>query len=237
MKTISLYNNDGTLSIEAQSFISYKPADISPKEWRKSLREFRKLLSDQDLKEFNRLKRNMHSAVTGLKWRTKYPEKVKQNKTNWQINNPEKVKDYSKWYYSTNSEDRKNYSSKWFTNNPEKAKQYRANDYKKIKADPEKRIFLSMRKQCNRVVKQIGLGKKPTTTLKWIGCTAEELKAHIESLFQEGMTWDNYGKNGWHIDHIRPISSFKPEEWEQINHYTNLQPLWWYDNLSKSNKY
>jgi hypothetical protein len=49
------------------------------------------------------------------------------------------------------------------------------------------------------------------------------------------MSWDNYGQ--WHIDHIRPISSFKQEEWEQINHYTNLQPLWAEDNLKKSNKY
>jgi hypothetical protein len=71
------------------------------------------------------------------------------------------------------------------------------------------------------------------STFKWIGCSPEELKAHLESLFTEGMTWENYGKDGWHVDHIRPICSFTAEEWEQVNHYTNLQPLWAEDNLAK----
>ena len=71
------------------------------------------------------------------------------------------------------------------------------------------------------------------STFKWIGCSPEELKAHLESLFTEGMTWENYGKDGWHVDHIRPICSFTAEEWEQVNHYTNLRPLWAEDNLAK----
>lgn len=237
MKTLSLYNNDGTLSTLTKSMLSPKPVDVSMKDWRMSLKEFRKKLSPEDLKEFNRLKRNASSALTCSKWQAKYPEKVKQNNAKWAANNPEKVKNYSKWYYSVNSEERKKYNSKWYSNNPEKIALYRSTYYNKIKDDPQKRIFVSMRKACNRVVKQVGLGKKPTNTFKWVGCSPEQLKAHIESLFQEGMTWDNYGKHGWHVDHIRPVSSFKPEEWEQINHYTNLQPLWWRDNLSKSNNY
>ena len=70
------------------------------------------------------------------------------------------------------------------------------------------------------------------STFKWIGCSPEELKTHLESLFTEGMTWQNYGE--WHVDHIRPICSFTTEEWEQVNHYTNLRPLWAEDNLAKS---
>jgi hypothetical protein len=88
-----------------------------------------------------------------------------------------------------------------------------------------------MRSGCSRVVKQLSLGKKPASTFKWIGCSPEELKAHLESLFTEGMTWENYGE--WHVDHIRPVCSFTAEEWEQVNHYTNLQPLWAEDNYSK----
>jgi hypothetical protein len=103
--------------------------------------------------------------------------------------------------------------------------------------DPAYKFLCNLRSQGIRVVKQLALGKKPTNTYKWIGCSSEELKAHIESLWVEGMTWDNYGRHGWHIDHVRPVSSFSAEEWEQINHYTNLQPLWAEDNLSKSDKY
>lgn len=70
---------------------------------------------------------------------------------------------------------------------------------------------------------------------QYIGCSLEELKVHLESLFTEGMTWENQGK--WHIDHIVPLSSAKTEEeMYKLCHYTNLQPLWALDNIKKSNK-
>ena len=62
----------------------------------------------------------------------------------------------------------------------------------------------------------------------------------MESKFTEGMSWENQGKNGWHIDHKKPCSKFdlsKPEEQKKCFHFTNLQPLWWEDNLKKSDKY
>ena len=59
---------------------------------------------------------------------------------------------------------------------------------------------------------------------------------HIEDNFKNGMSWDNYGE--WHIDHIRPISSFpvdaKPSE---VNALSNLRPLWANENISKGNKW
>jgi hypothetical protein len=53
------------------------------------------------------------------------------------------------------------------------------------------------------------------------------------------MNWQNHKRFGWHIDHIKPCSSFdlsKEEEQLACFHYTNLQPLWWHENLKKSNK-
>ena len=53
------------------------------------------------------------------------------------------------------------------------------------------------------------------------------------------MTWDNYGKGGWDIDHIYPCSKFDLTQEENIYkmcHYTNLQPMWHLDNIRKGNK-
>jgi hypothetical protein len=80
---------------------------------------------------------------------------------------------------------------------------------------------------------------KHTRTTDLIGCSIKKLRKHIESKWTEGMSWNNYGYYGWHIDHIIPCDSFdltKIEEQKKCFHYTNLQPLWRADNLEKSNK-
>ena len=77
---------------------------------------------------------------------------------------------------------------------------------------------------------------KSASTFELIGCSVEELKKHLENQFQEGMTWDNWGVCGWHIDHIRPCASFDlsdPKQQAECFHYTNLQPLWADENRSK----
>jgi hypothetical protein len=88
---------------------------------------------------------------------------------------------------------------------------------------------------------------KSHTLFKLLGCNINQLIAHLEFQFKEGMNWTNYG-NGWHgrgmkewhIDHIIPCASFNltnNEELEKCFHYTNLQPLWAQENWSKSDKY
>jgi len=72
-----------------------------------------------------------------------------------------------------------------------------------------------------------------------ISYTFQELKEHIEGLFVDGMTWDNYGD--WHIDHKIPQSFFKfkstdDTEFKYCWSLDNLQPLWAVDNLKKGRK-
>jgi hypothetical protein len=58
--------------------------------------------------------------------------------------------------------------------------------------------------------------------------------------FQPGMSWDNYGKNGWEIDHIEPLFNFdltNRDEFLKANHHSNLQPLWVSQNRGKGSKY
>ena len=92
----------------------------------------------------------------------------------------------------------------------------------------------------NRVNISLRRGIKAGSAVKDLGCTIEELKIHLESKFQPGMTWDNWTRDGWHIDHKRPLASLDltiPEQFKKACHYTNLQPLWAHENLSKGDRY
>lgn len=65
-----------------------------------------------------------------------------------------------------------------------------------------------------------------------LGYSRDELKSHLECQFVDGMTWKNWGK--WHIDHIKPISTFpRDAAISEINALTNLRPLWAKDNLRR----
>jgi hypothetical protein len=86
----------------------------------------------------------------------------------------------------------------------------------------------------NRAFKQKGFSKSGNSE-QLLGCSWEELKAHIENQFSGGMCWENRGE--WHVDHIIPLSSGKTvEEVMVLCHYKNLQPLWALDNLRKGNR-
>ena len=78
---------------------------------------------------------------------------------------------------------------------------------------------------------------KTDRTMNLVGCSITELKRHLESKFQTGMRWENYGL--WHVDHIKPCVSFDltiEKNQRECFHYTNLQPLWAADNLSKGGR-
>ena len=82
--------------------------------------------------------------------------------------------------------------------------------------------------------------RKTNKTFALLGYTKNELKDYLESLFADGMSWDN--THLWHIDHIRPISSFNFDSTEHPDFkkcwaLDNLQPLWANDNLSKGDKW
>ena len=104
--------------------------------------------------------------------------------------------------------------------------------------DPLYRMISSLRTRTHQAVKAAGLGRKLESTISLLGCSTEDLKSHLEQQFKPGMTWDNYGQ--WHVDHIRPCADFDlsvEAEQRACFHYTNLQPLWRHENLSKGARY
>ncbi len=78
--------------------------------------------------------------------------------------------------------------------------------------------------------------RKNKKTAEFIGCSWELLRDHIARQFVGGMSWDN--RELWHVDHIIPLASaITEEDILELCHYTNLQPLWAADNLSKGANY
>ena len=123
-------------------------------------------------------------------------------------------------------------SRDWAKNNPEKKNRKERITYKKrASKDPLFRMMKSHRTRLRQFFRKNNYDKNSSTT-KLLGCSPEQLRNHLRSLYQPGMSDDNYGE--WHIDHIIPLSSAQSKkELEKLSHYTNLQPLWAIDNLQK----
>jgi hypothetical protein len=119
-----------------------------------------------------------------------------------------------------------------FRNDPEFLKK-QASYNKKQKQKPMVRVILNLRR---RLVLALHGEMKADGTMKLLGCTPQEFRSHLEKQFSPGMTWNNYGKNGWSMDHIIPCLHFdlsKPEEQKKCFHYTNIRPLLAKDNSRK----
>lgn len=109
--------------------------------------------------------------------------------------------------------------------------------YKKANrmSDEQKRLYKIFSRNIASCLRK---GKKRTKWTEMVGYSLQELKAHLESQFKVGMSWENYGRYGWHIDHIKPISFFNfssPNDKEFLECWglKNLQPLWAIENLQK----
>jgi hypothetical protein len=139
-------------------------------------------------------------------------------------------------------ERRRQWHRNWKQRNKEHCKAWRTAYAERRKHDPVWKMKKMLRNRLLYVLREAGT-TRCEGTLSLLGCSFETFVTHIESLFQQGMTWDNHGrwKTGepmkWHIDHIRPCASFDltdPEQQKQCFHYTNLQPLWADQNLIKN---
>ena len=152
-------------------------------------------------------------------------------KKQWANENSKQIAERMRIYRQENADKLALEKSEYAKNNRSKINAKKSVYEKNRRAtDPLFRLIKNTRKMVSRYMAD----GKCKRTQEIIGCTYEELKSHIEKQFTEGMTWDNYGINGWHIDHIKPLAMANTrEEVIASNHYTNLQPLWCLDNLSK----
>lgn len=192
--------------------------------------------------EFNKCKR----ANLGLHNHCK--ECQKQYRRDWYLKNREQeISKASKYSKSVSGKECRQRS---YTKNREKLlernRKARATPHaRKLAGIARKKIYennVSFRMSVNlrsRIRTALKNNTKSESSNKLLGCSLDDFKKYMESKFVDGMNWKNYGQKGWHIDHILPCDSFdlsNEEEQKKCFHYTNLQPLWWRDNISKGNK-
>jgi len=190
----------------------------------------------------------------GKKYYIKNKNRINNNTNEYYIKNKENILIQHKEYYITNKDVisqkskiyRKNNADKikemgslYYKNNAEKIKK-RTKKYitKRLKEDITFRLIHTIRSRIkSAIISNSGTKLERYTTL--LGCSIEICRKHLESQFREGMSWENYGKYGWHIDHIKPCASFDLSDLDQQRecfNYKNLQPLWASENLSKGCK-
>lgn len=163
-------------------------------------------------------------------YRIKNKEHLQKRNKNYYLKNKGQIRlknlknksvrnEYNKSYYRINKRKLNNYRCKYL------GQRYKDNTLFKIKH--------LLRTRLGDICKQKRIIKSKKT-LQILGCSILEFKTYMEKLFEPGMSWVNHGKLGWHIDHKIPlITANNQQELEILCHYKNLQPLWWYDNLSK----
>jgi hypothetical protein len=203
-------------------------------------------------------------------WREANPERAKAYRKAWRKANPERTKAYRKALYIKNreeeKEDARRYAAqayaknpskfrlrvkKWAAQNPDKVsghqtrwrKRYpqKSRDYnrKRYYNDPVYRFGELTKTKIRNALKRAS-ANKAAKTIELVGCSTKDLMSHIKSMWKPGMSWENYGIKGWHIDHIRPCAAFDltdPEQQKQCFHWTNLQPLWAQENWAKGDRY
>lgn len=155
--------------------------------------------------------------------------KIIEYQEEYRLNNRDKINARQKKYYAKNKDIIATYKS---------SKRYKklrqAARHKRRETDPSYKILDNCRRRINAAITK---GYKSEKTQQLLGCSITFLKEHLEQQFTAGMSWKNYGK--WHIDHIKPCSSFdltKHEEQLLCFHWRNLQPLWALANIRKNNK-
>lgn len=185
-------------------------------------------------------------------WAAKNPDKVKKNNAasylrhrearqagmvRWREKNQEAHREYKRQYHLKNRTALCAKVRQWQLENREKRRVTLQRWYQKQKVT-KSNYFLHQTLAARIWHALKARVSKSAKTEQLLGCTIPKLKDHLQGQFRPGMTWDNYGE--WHIDHIRPCASFDltdPEQQKACFNFTNLQPLWARENLSKGAKY
>ena len=192
--------------------------------------EYRSRISKDKWREYgaNWRKENPNGcAIRTKRWREHHPEKDKEAHRKYKSTHKDIIKGKNKKYYDSHIELMRARTRKYHAEHREEEREY-------LRLHPEWAI---LRHALEHMLESVSM-KKTAKSVQYIGCSPSELRTHLEAQFKSGMTWDNYGK--WHVDHIVPLSWWDfslPENIFKASHYSNLQPLWGVENISKGDRY
>lgn len=189
-------------------------------------------LKDKEYRNKNKAKKKEYDKS----YVEKHKELKKKQAKEYALNNKEALKEYYKKWLDENSDHVKKYRDEYYTINKDRISQYKKsnravlNEYRRNLKKINKTFALSEKIRV-RIYKELKKNNstKHIKTIDLLGCSVAELKIYLSSKFTKGMSWDNYGYTGWHIDHIKPCTSFDLTDFNQQKecfNYTNLQPLW-----------
>jgi len=149
----------------------------------------------------------------------------------YRAKNKKRIAEAARKYQAAKKEEIAAYKRKWKAANPG----WHSNYIRKRSAvDPQFKVAYLLRNRVRRALKQ---RFKSGSAVESLGCSVPEALVHIASLFKPGMSWENHGL--WHIDHKVPLASFDLSDASQLAkacHYSNLQPLWAKENISKRDR-
>lgn len=164
-------------------------------------------------------------------------QRVLKNAAKWKKRHTQRLKLQGKAYRTKNKARIQRWGKKYNNQYRRKNKVRIAAYFKqKLQNDPIYRFKQQVRLMIHGSFGRKDLAKRQKTE-KLLGCSLEEFRKHIESQLPKGKSLKDLGRYGYHIDHIIPLATASThEEITTLCHYTNLQPLWWEDNLKKSGK-
>ena len=163
-------------------------------------------------------------------------DRILQNHKEYAAANKEAIRARCRQYYLRNKEKLKRRNSEYYQKNKEQVLKTNAKyQNTKLKEDPLYKFKHRTRTRVWQSFSGNGYTKK-SRVCAILGCSYKDFLNHITSQFTEGMTLDNHGD--WHLDHILPVAAATTkEEVIALNHYTNFQPMWASDNISKHTKH
>ena len=196
--------------------------------------------------------KTLHQAQmkqTQRMYRSNNREKINITRQQWSKQNSEKVRLMRQREYKKNQDRIYLQKKRWYQRNHEHLIKMRREKYKtNMSLKRHNRNYQNHRRKTNlqywlacilrsRLNQALNGNYKNGSAVRNLGCSVAYLKNWLEDFFVPGMTWENKGTL-WHIDHVRPLTMFDLQDRTQLLtacHYTNLHPLWAYDNRSKGN--